>query len=106
MKSKDLVYQKFTEISTLTYGTLLAMALLIIRIKLTGSYFMLFLGWNLFLALIPFALALWVYKHPAIMARPLVRFAISLIWLVFLPNAPYVLTDFLYLIRGSCAGIF
>lgn len=101
MKSKDLVYQKYTEISTLTIGSILAVVLLLIRIKLTGSYFLLFLGWNLFLALIPFAIALLMYKHPVIMAKPVYRIAISCVWLLFLPNAPYVLTDFVHLHLSS-----
>ncbi|GMN07476.1 DUF1361 domain-containing protein [Croceitalea sp. MTPC5] len=101
MKSKDLVYQKYAEISTLTIGSILAVVLLLVRIKLTGSYFLLFLGWNLFLALIPFAIALLLYKHPVIMAKPVYRTVISFVWLLFLPNAPYVLTDFVHLHLSS-----
>ena len=61
-----------------------------------------FLLWNLFLAVIPAALA------PALFARRRPRgrmwWAMFGVWLLFLPNAPYVLTDIVHMItdvRGS-----
>src|SRR5439155_7626118 len=52
-----------------------------------------FLVWNLVLAWIPLTLALLVYdryRH----GTPLARTAPALaLWLLFLPNAPYILTD-------------
>jgi uncharacterized membrane protein len=55
------------------------------------------LVWNLVLAWVPLVLAGWLVSAYS-RGRP--RFelgAIGLAWLVFLPNAPYVLTDFVHL---------
>jgi uncharacterized membrane protein len=55
------------------------------------------LVWNLALAWVPFVIALAVYdRHrrgtsPGRLALP------ALLWLLFLPNAPYLVTDFVYL---------
>jgi uncharacterized membrane protein len=56
-----------------------------------------YLVWNLTLAWIPLVLAgLLVAAYAR--RRPVVELlAIGLAWLVFLPNAPYVLTDFIHL---------
>jgi uncharacterized membrane protein len=53
--------------------------------------------WNLFLAWIPFALALLIYDGHRRGARPVQLLALGLLWLLFLPNAPYIVTDFKYL---------
>jgi uncharacterized membrane protein len=56
-----------------------------------------FLLWNLFLAWIPFVLALVVYDRYR-RGTPLVRLLPALtLWLLFLPNAPYIVTDFVHL---------
>jgi uncharacterized membrane protein len=53
--------------------------------------------WNLFLAWIPFALALLIYDRHRRGARPVQPLALGLLWLLFFPNAPYIVTDFGYL---------
>lgn len=55
-----------------------------------------FLIWNLFLAWIPYVAALKVERMQRLGAG---RFSVGtflLIWLVFLPNAPYIITDFVH----------
>lgn len=67
-----------------------------IRVKLTQSLFMGFLLWNLFLAYIPYCISLILMKQ----AKNLSKFKLILtlfIWLLFLPNAPYIVTDFIHL---------
>jgi uncharacterized membrane protein len=62
-------------------------------IAMTRSNTFLFLGWNLFLAWIPYVLSLLLPKLPTRwLAIPLL-----LLWLVFLPNAPYIITDLLHI---------
>jgi len=52
-----------------------------------------FLAWNLFLAVIPaFAGALVVRARTTA-----VRLMWGIVWLLFLPNAPYIVTDFVHL---------
>lgn len=56
-----------------------------------------FLIWNLFLAWIPFGLAMLVNKLTTQGNHRLFIFPIIGAWLLFFPNAPYLLTDLLHL---------
>ena len=56
-----------------------------------------FLVWNLVLAWIPFALALLVYDGSRHGAHPLSLGALTGLWLLFFPNAPYLITDYKWL---------
>jgi len=67
--------------------------LLAMRIMLTGELIYIFLAWNLFLAWIPFAIS---QKLTDIKSRWKL-FLLTGCWLLFLPNAPYIITDFLHL---------
>ena len=69
------------------------LCLLMIRIILSNELTYIFLAWNLFLAWIPFALSQHLHT---IKSRWKLLFIIGL-WLLFLPNAPYIITDFLHL---------
>jgi len=73
----------------------LSLVLLMIRMKLNQSFHLLFLVWNLFLAIIPFAITtlLFSIKKP----KKLQFLLLFLSWLLFLPNAPYIVTDLLHL---------
>jgi uncharacterized membrane protein len=66
-----------------------------IRIKITHSYFFLFLIWNLFLAVIPFVITNYLISIPKLTKWNL--FFWFCVWLLFLPNAPYIVTDLLHL---------
>lgn len=59
------------------------------------------LVWNLFLAWIPFALAYLAY---VLAWRPFLLYFVipvfALLWLIFFPNAPYILTDLQHLSQG------
>jgi uncharacterized membrane protein len=55
-----------------------------------------FLGWNLFLAWIPLALALTLYDSDRRGRRLTVLVPVAAAWLLFLPNAPYLVTDFVH----------
>ena len=67
--------------------------LLLIRIILTGELIYAFLAWNLFLAWIPFAIS---QRITGVTNRWKILLLFSA-WLLFLPNAPYIITDFLHL---------
>jgi uncharacterized membrane protein len=78
-------------------------SLIVLRIERTGSGYYLFLIWNLFLAGIPLVAStcLRLARHYRL---PLILQAGCLgIWLLFLPNAPYILTDLLHLTTRSPA---
>ena len=54
--------------------------------------------WNLFLALIPWAVSLWIFRGRGASVRHLSWWIGAVIFLAFLPNAPYVLTDIIHLV--------
>ena len=74
----------------------LSILLVVGRVLMTGKGIFLFLIWNLFLAMIPFALStlLGTARGP-LRARMLVP--VGAAWLLFFPNAPYILTDLFHL---------
>jgi len=53
-----------------------------------------FLAWNLFLAVIPAVAGAFVLTARATAARLMW----AVVWLLFLPNAPYIVTDFVHLV--------
>lgn len=57
------------------------------------------LVWNLFLAWIPLVLALVVYDGARRGANAGPMAAVGIVWLLFLPNAPYIVTDLKWLGR-------
>ncbi len=59
--------------------------------------------WNLFLAFIPLILSFWLFRRRQVARTPL-WWAILLVFIAFLPNAPYLLTDIIHLIRAVRAG--
>jgi uncharacterized membrane protein len=76
--------------------TVFDVALVALRIYHADRVTFSFLVWNLFLAWIPFLLALALYdgvrrrRHPAVLA------ALGAGWLLFFPNAPYMVTDVIH----------
>ena len=75
--------------------------LLAYRIVRTESSAYTFLAWNLFLATVPLIAAsvlLTLHRRGGSIAAQAVAFAV---WILFLPNAPYILTDFIHLDRSG-----
>jgi uncharacterized membrane protein len=56
-----------------------------------------FLVWNLFLAWVPYGFAVAIEALHKRGARSLALLPLFLLWLGFLPNAPYLVTDFIHL---------
>lgn len=76
----------------------LAAAVLVARAHRTGTRDFGFLAWNLALAWVPYSAAVVVSAlHRAAPDRPARLLAPAAVWLAFLPNAPYVLTDLVHL---------
>jgi uncharacterized membrane protein len=55
-----------------------------------------FMVWNLYLAAIPTVLALVLFRRPARLNPTWLLMFVA--WLLFLPNAPYVLTDVVHMV--------
>ena len=66
------------------------LVLLAIRAFYTGSVTYFFYPWNLFLALVPVFISGLLIKQRALNYKSVLLFAL---WLLFLPNAPYLVTD-------------
>lgn len=73
--------------------------LLILRINYSKSNFYFFLTWNLFLAWIPYIISKLIYIRVKLAKDySSVLFYLFLgLWLLFFPNAPYIITDFFHL---------
>jgi len=87
---------RLTLVFVLAASIALSLVLVVGRVLMTGQLLFLFLVWNLFLALIPFALStlLGIATGP-LRARLLVP--VGAAWLLFFPNAPYLVTDLFHL---------
>jgi uncharacterized membrane protein len=84
----------------------LVVAMVAVRVAYSGSSHYGALVWNLVLAWIPFAFALYVYDG---YRRGRARTHLLLggaFWLLFFPNAPYIVTDFKHLRTWTGAPIW
>jgi uncharacterized membrane protein len=71
--------------------------LLAIRIIVSHRISYAFLAWNLFLAYIPLMIANWLNRHEIIMRNKISILLSISVWLLFLPNSFYILTDLFHL---------
>jgi len=76
--------------------------LLCARIAETGSPRYIFLLWNLFLAFVPYTISYWLCNNQPVRNKLKLIAAISA-WLLFIPNAFYILTDLFHLDEISAA---
>lgn len=77
--------QKFISVSLL-----FTLSLLIIRVLYTGDINYIFYPWNLFLALVPLYFSRLLLKQNSFNYK---SFLLLGLWLLFIPNAPYLITD-------------
>jgi uncharacterized membrane protein len=81
-------------VGSLALLTALAVAMVVARMVYTGESTYGNLIWNLALAWIPLLLALFVYDAARRGASRWALGSAGLAWLLFFPNAPYLMTDF------------
>lgn len=74
--------------------SLFSLLLLAYRLIKSDSLSYIFLVWNLFLAFIPWWISNFINKQSSINYRYV---PIIVLWFLFLPNAPYILTDLFHL---------
>lgn len=74
--------------------TALAFLILIFRIRVEGNFRYTFLIWNLFLAYVPVA---GVLMYQKLRKTRLLKLGLLSFWLLFFPNAPYIITDYIHL---------
>ncbi|MFZ5940194.1 MAG: DUF1361 domain-containing protein [Bacteroidota bacterium] len=90
-------HNRYYETLYLGISTALCFALSLFRLFYSDTTQFLFLNWNLFLAFIPWLLTSLVIIRPGLRKRKLVVAGIIALWLLFFPNAPYILTDLFHL---------
>ncbi|WP_178989280.1 DUF1361 domain-containing protein [Winogradskyella schleiferi] len=96
---KTLVQTRFRTLSLLSVALAFSVILLMLRMKLNKSFFFLFLIWNVFLAIIPYTITMYLSTKPNLSKLKL-TFGL-MIWLIFLPNAPYIVTDLVHIRIGN-----
>lgn len=77
--------------------------LLCARIFITGDLTYLFLIWNLFLVFIPFAITEWLLTLERFAQRKRKLVIVLFVWLLFIPNSFYILTDLFHLDKFDSA---
>ncbi|MGZ4033983.1 MAG: DUF1361 domain-containing protein [Bacteroidia bacterium] len=84
-------------IKVMAISSAMSVVLLFFRIEWSGNLSYIFLSWNLFLAWIPFLFSLILTECNKQPVSRIKLFALFCGWLVFFPNAPYILTDMFHL---------
>lgn len=78
--------------------TILVILLNIFRIVLFGSHSFVWLFWNLFLAIVPFVISSFLLNRDSENKLSNISFFIfGFFWLLFIPNAPYLITDLIHI---------
>lgn len=77
--------------------------LLTARVLITGYMTYTFLLWNLFLGVVPYLVSHWLWTHSWITARRIQFTALLTVWLLFIPNTFYILTDLFHLDKFDSA---
>jgi uncharacterized membrane protein len=95
--------RRLTTVLGLVAASMFCVALVVVRDAHTGTRDFHYLVWNLFLAWIPFVLAMIVYDRWRRRGAGVTVLALGALWLLFFPNAPYIVTDFVHLERGAAA---
>lgn len=92
-------YRQIAVVGSLVFATAVSLGLLGLRILYTRHWDYFNLGWNLFLAWLPLVFALAAYNAHKRRSRLswMVVAGCAMIWLLFFPNAPYLLTDIAHL---------
>ncbi|PKB18081.1 DUF1361 domain-containing protein [Flavobacterium sp. 5] len=87
--------------SVLVLFTMYCLILLVIRAKLTNTIYLFFLIWNLFLAFIPYFFISYLRAKISIHKSKIKTLSLLFLWLLFLPNSFYILTDLIHLSQSS-----
>lgn len=101
-RSASLPHLPLAALLLLGLISLAAVALVGARWRYSGFPAYFFLIWNLFLAWAPLAAAWWVLRLRGVLSR----LVAGALWLLFLPNAPYILTDLIHLGRAPGAPLW
>lgn len=85
--------RRIAVLASLALMSAFVLTMLFARVIYTGTLDHSWIAWNLFLAWIPFLLALVAYARARPGASGPGAAALCILWLLFFPNAPYIVTD-------------
>ncbi|RKD22228.1 Uncharacterized membrane protein [Caminicella sporogenes DSM 14501] len=85
-------------LNVLVLLSIIGSLMVIARVLTLKSIRYVFLIWNIFLAWLPLVFSILLFKNIK-KKRPVIIFLISFLWLIFYPNAPYIVTDIIHLSR-------
>jgi uncharacterized membrane protein len=106
LRTRRFANERLVVLVGLGTASALCLALELVRESHFAALGFRFLVWNLILAWVPLLLALLVYDRYR-RGSPLAQLAPALVvWLLFLPNAPYIVTDFVHLSAASPAPLW
>lgn len=91
------VANRWRETLFLGFISTLCFSLSIFRLYYSDSEHFLFLNWNLFLAFIPWMFSSIITIFPSLQRKWIPVTILVMLWLLFFPNAPYILTDLFHL---------
>jgi uncharacterized membrane protein len=92
------VRQTWAAVLALVLASVLSCALVVVRGSYAGTTAFVFFFWNLFLAWVPLVAALLFYGLAARQTRSwMLLVGVAVIWFLFFPNAPYIVTDIVHL---------
>lgn len=94
----SMLYRK--ERTTLFLLLSYSILLLLCRATLTQSIYLFFLVWNTFLGIIPLLISSYIHFTGELLSKTKLVMLL-LIWLVFLPNSFYIITDVVHLPKSS-----
>ena len=106
MRTRRHPNERFLVLAGFGLASALCVALELFRERHYGALDFRFLLWNLVLAWIPLLVALIVYDCYRRGTRFSVLTPAIALWLLFLPNAPYIVTDFVHLAPGAQTPLY
>ncbi|HEY2722170.1 MAG TPA: DUF1361 domain-containing protein [Chitinophagaceae bacterium] len=94
---EDKFFQRSTIRQWMWVSCSFSMVLLVLRIITSGRLSYGFLAWNLFLAFVPYFISSWLSNHAEMLKSRLRLSALIFLWMLFMPNSFYILTDLFHL---------
>ena len=106
LRTRRFANERIVVLFALGAASAICLALELVRERHYGALGYRVLVWNLILAWIPLVVALFAYDRYR-RRTPIARLAPAFaLWLLFLPNAPYIVTDFVHLSAASAAPLW
>jgi uncharacterized membrane protein len=94
-------YNRWNMTLILGIMSMICFSLSAFRINFTGTTTYIFLIWNLFLAFLPWLFSSLLILYPSWRKNKVAIVFMLLAWLLFFPNALYIITDLFHLHKGT-----